>query len=260
MRFPSLPTLCVAVCLLAAALPARAARILSDTWWSPSESGWSLVLEHREEVSHAMLHVYDDQGLARWYMAPLSTTAITAEGLPLLTGVLYAASGPPHGSEWDPGQVSVVPAGEIEIVPHSVRVLSVRYDLEGTEKQVVLQRFGGVATSLAGAFSATAVLRASGGGEPIEALIEQRTVQADYFEGGVFGMVVTGGDSPCNYMGEVETVGRTSEVAGVYNCADGTSGPFLLEDMVETPHGFTGRLRRRHGDRTYAGSVAWLRL
>ena len=83
MHFSSLRTLCVLVCLLAAALPARAARILSDTWWTPTESGWSLVLEHREEVSHAMLHVYDGQGRARWYMAPLATTAITAEGLPL---------------------------------------------------------------------------------------------------------------------------------------------------------------------------------
>ena len=253
-----LRTLAAIGLFLTATGAAQASQLLSDTWWNPNESGWSLVLEHQHAASHAMLHVYDDEGQARWYVAPLATTALTAEGLPLLQGVLYAAEGPPHGGPWNPDLVDVQPTGQLSIEPMSAMVLAVRYSIDGGERTATLQRLSVERAGLPGVFAATALLRTTGGNQPVETRLEQFQLSADFYEG-AFGMQSTGGDSPCNYQGEVETLGRLTEIFGTYSCANGHSGPFRITELVETPHGFTGKLRRRLGERVSEGPISWLR-
>jgi hypothetical protein len=236
-----------------------ASRILSDTWWTPQESGWSLVLEHGAERSHAMLHSYDADGKAQWYVAPLETTALTAEGLPLLAGTLYATEGPSQPGPWDPSQVQVTPIGQLVIEPTSVHELAVHTTFDGTVRSVALQRFTIESSPLPGAYASTAVLRVTAPGHPVQMQVQQQQVVVDIVDGS-FWMVAAQDGGDCNYMGDIEQAGRITEVHGSYACGNGESGPFELTELVETPHGFSGRLHRVRGDRVSDGTVGWLRL
>ena len=252
-------TLVALVAALFLAAPAMASRILSDTWWTPQQSGWSLVLEHGAERSHAMLHSYDADGKAQWYFAPLATTALTAEGLPLLEGTLYATEGPAQPGPWDPSQVQINPIGQLAIEPLSVHALAVHTTLDGTVRSVALQRFTTEESPLPGAYASTAVLRVTAPGQPVQMQVQQQQVVVDIVEGG-FWMVAAQDGGDCNYMGDIEQMGRITEVHGTYACGNGESGPFQLTELVQTPHGFSGHLQRVRGERVSEGSVGWLRL
>lgn len=252
-------SLAILLSLIGASTPAEASRHLSDTWWKPDESGWALVLEQHEHVATAMIYAYDDEGRGRWYFAALTPTHLTGDGLPILEGTLNQTDGPPAGTPYDPGQVDVEPVGELHIEPLSIRALSATYRVGDVTRQVTLQRFSPAMPELPGAYQAMAVLRGNGGGAPVELVIEQYPLVVDVVDG-VFGMVADdGAGTACNYTGDVQVDGRLTAVTGSYGCADGTSGTFLLDELVATPHGFTGTLRRRHGARTWLGTVSWLR-
>ena len=62
----------------------------SDSWWTPTESGWGLQFVQQRDIVFASLYVYGPDGTPRWYSGALAFTGLTAQAhTPNYEGDLY---------------------------------------------------------------------------------------------------------------------------------------------------------------------------
>ena len=112
----------------------------TDLWWNPAESGWGLAVTHRFNVIFLAWFVYDASGKPTWLVA--SDCAMNAYQ-DTCSGALYRAQGPPFGASFDPGRVTLSPAGTVQLVftdPNSA-VLVCILDGVNTTKYLIRQLF-----------------------------------------------------------------------------------------------------------------------
>jgi hypothetical protein len=112
---------------LALLLPclARAEGVFSGLWITPQEPGWGLSIHHDKDIMFVTLLVYNEQGLAQWYVAPNVRRfwSIADEDVGF-AGDLYVTTGPLLSNErFDPSRVAMRRVGEIDV--------SVMYGVDG---------------------------------------------------------------------------------------------------------------------------------
>jgi hypothetical protein len=80
----------------------------TDLWWNPAESGWGLsIVQHATQVIFAVWYTYNPDRTPTWYVLP-SGTWTSAN---VYSGTLYAVSGPPFTTAFNPSLVNQVPVG-----------------------------------------------------------------------------------------------------------------------------------------------------
>ena len=80
----------------------------TDLWWNPNESGWGLsIVQHPTRVIFAVWFVYGADGKPVWYVLP-SGSWTSAN---VYSGTLYAVSGPPFTTSFNPSLVNQVAVG-----------------------------------------------------------------------------------------------------------------------------------------------------
>jgi hypothetical protein len=104
---------------------ARAEGIFSGLWITPEEPGWGISIHHSGDIMFATLLVYNEQGVAQWYVAP-SVTRFWSIGDDDVgfAGDLYVTTGPVVSNQpFDPSRVALRKVGEINV--------SVMYGVDG---------------------------------------------------------------------------------------------------------------------------------
>jgi hypothetical protein len=80
----------------------------TDTWWTPTESGWGLGLfHHPSNQIFGTLFVYGSDGKPIWYAIPGGTFVAPNE----FHGTVYRTTGPYFGGAFNPSTVGVAQAG-----------------------------------------------------------------------------------------------------------------------------------------------------
>jgi hypothetical protein len=80
----------------------------TDLWWNPNESGWGLnIVEHATRVIFAVWYTYNPDRTPTWYVLP-SGTWTSAN---VYSGTLYAVTGPPFTTAFNPSLVNQVAVG-----------------------------------------------------------------------------------------------------------------------------------------------------
>jgi YD repeat-containing protein len=77
----------------------------SDLWWNAAESGWGVALSQQHGKFFAAWYVYDDAGKPLWIVLPDSTASYDRDGSLRIRGDIYATTGPPFGTAFDPSLV-----------------------------------------------------------------------------------------------------------------------------------------------------------
>jgi hypothetical protein len=112
----------------------------TDLWWSPSESGWALLVKQSGGSLFAVWAVYDSTGRATWYsLQPGSWRRDTTNAL-RYTGTVYRTTGPYWGSAFNPASVAIVAVGTADFVPAGATRALFSYTIEGVGGSKSLER------------------------------------------------------------------------------------------------------------------------
>jgi hypothetical protein len=98
----------------------------TDVYYDPAESGWGLFLVQSDTVQFVAFFIYGADGKPTWYTAQL-----TDDGTGQYTGSMYATTGSPFGSAWNPGQLTVTPAGTATFHPLDRYHATLTYTVNG---------------------------------------------------------------------------------------------------------------------------------
>ena len=100
----------------------------SDHWWNSQESGWGMsIMQHPSGEIFVVWFVYNNAGVPTWYVIPSGqwTNAVT------YTGAVYKTNGPFFGSNFDPSQVRVTPAGNATLFFTGYATANFSYTVDG---------------------------------------------------------------------------------------------------------------------------------
>jgi Regulator of chromosome condensation (RCC1) repeat len=117
---------------------------LSGMWMNPAEPGWGVSLTQHRDVVFAVLYTYDAAGDPRWLVAP--ECRLTGLACPSCVagsscaGALYDARGP-RLDRFDPGAVTLTPAGQMRLSFSSEAAGVLGYDAGGVSRSTAITRF-----------------------------------------------------------------------------------------------------------------------
>jgi hypothetical protein len=246
----------------ACALAAQAGQY-SDLWFNPRESGWGLNLVQQDETAFATLFVYGADGRPTWYVASNLQVTAYAGAYPLFEGTLYRTHGPWHGGPFNPGEVRVVPVGQMWVEVLAKDRMRLHYNAEGVASVRELTRQTLAEEPISTWYTSQFVLRVA---RADHTPIGTSHFQADllvHFEGG--NAYIRSDDHlgrRCEYRGPYRQSGKLMSLAGNFTCTagDALEGSFELTDLEVTAHGITGFLRREGSGVRESGRFAATRF
>jgi hypothetical protein len=129
-------------------------------WYEPEQPGWGMSVTQQGDTVFAVLFVYDNNGLPRWFVASnivdtgASPNFLVSE---VHSGTLYQTTGPALLVPSDPAAFKVTAVGTIQLAyVQPTNNLSVTYTINGTtvSKVVAPQTWGSNAPTLIGKYGA----------------------------------------------------------------------------------------------------------
>ncbi len=115
--------LLICLCLLFAALPARATDY-TDIWFLPAESGWGVNVVQSDSFMFVTFFVYGPDKKPIWYTANL-----TQDASKNYNGQLYATTGSYYGSAWVTGDLTQTAVGTASFQPTSPYTANLIYTI-----------------------------------------------------------------------------------------------------------------------------------
>jgi len=110
----------------------------TDLWWTASEPGWGINLEHQRNIIFGTLFTYDADNKPRWYV--LSRGVRTSSGL--YSGELYRTAGPPfNASPWVPATSQQVGSMTLRFTNGNLASLTYSVDGVAVVKTITRQAF-----------------------------------------------------------------------------------------------------------------------
>jgi hypothetical protein len=112
----------------------------SDLWFNPQESGWGLnIQQHPSDKIFATWFVYGLDNRPMWYVIPDGQWTSDHE----YTGTIYRTRGPFfEDTVFDPGLVSVIPAGTGKLTFNKYNAAVFTYTIDGVNGQKAVVRQG----------------------------------------------------------------------------------------------------------------------
>ena len=223
----------------------------TDVYYDPDESGWGVFLVQSNTVQFIAFFVYGADGKPAWFTAQL-----TDDGSGQYAGALYATTGSPFGSAWNPAQLTVTPAGSATFHPLDSYHATLTYTVTGVATVVrPIQRQTLASYAMAGVYSGSMSGAVSGcaNGKGNDPAFRGRYV-VDVAQNGDATAALTFTFVDGNHTGIVCTVsgalahfGRLYQVPGAsLTCTgpgqDGLAHPVAVNGLHPTGQGIEGRL------------------
>lgn len=247
--------------LLAAASTVHA-HALTDTWWTPDESGWGLTAMHENNQLNITLFVHDGEGRPHWYTAALTRYGSTQAGDDEFSGVLYETRGSVPTAPWNPAAVQHRVVGRAEFRARPDGRAELDYSLDGVSVRKSLQRLQVQRDRMVGLHFGTLLPSYEGCPNDFVGLkvFERGTLNIDRCADGLCtidpppGSVsapisLTFNDGArliCQIDAEFFRHGRSGDIKGSYQCDDGGSGAIEFSDIEYNSVGFTSRFSAEH--------------
>lgn len=223
----------------------------TDVYYDPDESGWGLFLVQSNTVQFAAFFVYGADGKPIWFTAQL-----TDDGSGQYSGALYATTGSPFGSAWNPAQLTVSPAGSATFHPVDLYHATLTYTVNGVATVVrPVQRQTLASYAMSGHYSGSMSGSVSGcaNGNSNDPAFRGRYVldvaqSADASAGLTFTFVDQAHNGiVCTATGALAHLGRLYRMpAASLVCTgpgqDGAAHPVTIESLHPTGQGIEGRL------------------
>ena len=128
--------------------PVGAAINYTGMWWNPTESGWSISVNHQGNVAFATLYTYDEAGAPMWLV--MSSGLLQADGR-TYTGDLYRTNGPAFNAQpFTPiTAANLLTVGRMSLTFSTATTATLSYTYLGTavSKNIVPFVFGTMAAS-----------------------------------------------------------------------------------------------------------------
>ena len=128
--------------------PVGAAINYTGMWWNPTESGWSISVNHQGKVAFATLYTYDEAGAPMWLV--MSSGLLQADGR-TYTGDLYRTNGPAFNAQpFTPiTAANLLNVGRMSLMFSTATTATLSYTYLGTavSKNIVPFVFGTMAAS-----------------------------------------------------------------------------------------------------------------
>lgn len=217
----------------------------SDSWWTPTESGWGLQLVQQRDIVFATLYVYGADGTPRWYSGALAFTGLTAQAhTPNYEGDLWLTAGPWFGAPaFAPSAVVYRKVGTMRVAGESMTRAALVYTVDGIAVQKTIERITFRLDEYSGGYDGAFVVTTSKCTNP--ALDGTRTLPAALAvaqSGTSMSIVATLPGKVCTYGGTYSQSGRLGLFASGYTCTNGEAGTLHFEEMNVQRFGFMGRL------------------
>jgi hypothetical protein len=247
----------IAAMLLAIASFEVAALEYTDVYYSPTESGWGAFLVQSNTFQFIAFFIYGSDGRPTWYTAQL-----TDDGTGKYTGPLYATSGTPFASPWNPAQLTAAPAGTATFQPIDIYHATLTYTVNGVGTVVKqIQRQTLTSYTMDGRYSGSMAGSVSGCVDPTsnDSALRARyvldvTKVADTSVTLVFTFVdMTHDGLVCTINGPLSHYGRIYQMTGATTVActglgnDGKVRPATLDSLHPTGQGIEGKLSGMFG-------------
>jgi hypothetical protein len=217
----------------------------SDSWWTPTESGWGLQFVQQRDIVFATLYVYGPDGTPRWYSGALGFTGLTAQAhTPNYEGDLYQTTGPWFGAPaFAPSAVVYRKVGTMRVAGDSMTRATLFYTVDGVAVQKAIERltfrFDDYAGGYDGAFVVTTSKCTNPANDGTRTLPATLTVTQS---GTSMSIVAALPGKICTYGGTYSQAGRLGNFASTYGCTNGEFGTLFFEEMNVQRFGFMGRL------------------
>ena len=223
----------------------------TDVYYDPAESGWGVFLVQSNTVQFVAFFVYGADGKPTWFTAQL-----TDDGTGQYTGSLYATTGSPFGSAWNPGQLTVTPAGTATFHPLDLYHATLTYTVNGVGTVArSIQRQTLASYAMTGRYSGSMAGSISACNNPDnnDPMFRGRYV-VDVGQDGENSVVLTfnfvdsvHSGTVCTVSGALAHFGRLYQIpAASVTCTgpgqDGTARPASVESLHPTGQGIEGRL------------------
>lgn len=108
----------------------------TDIYYSATEPGWGLTVQHQGDVYFVAWYVYDEAGKPVWYIA--SSCNVTGNGC---AGSLYRVTGPPLATTFDSTRIVTTPVGNIQIGFSNANDATLTYTVNGVSGSKAITRF-----------------------------------------------------------------------------------------------------------------------
>jgi hypothetical protein len=211
----------------------------SDLWWNPNESGWGINIEQQGNVIFATLFVYGTDGRAHWYVAPDTEASFTAAPI-MFSGALYETTGPAFSASFNPNMVGTRQVGTLTFGYTPPASAQLTYSVDGVtvNKSVVRQTWRNV--NLHGEYHIWRSVRGTNSSSCSIGSMSEDMIVSQSGSSVTIQLIEGGTTTRCFMSGAIQQNGRMATISGTANC-QGSTGPFVFDDMEVGVHGFTAR-------------------
>lgn len=220
----------------------------SDIWWNPAESGWGMQLVQEGGTVFATVFVYGADSRPTWFIGVL-----TLSGGNVLSGPVFATTGPYFGGDFNPAATTSRQAGTMTFVASSIATARLTYTVDGITVTKDVQRQVVSIDNYNGSYVVVLNLTVSGCSDPAQngaftgafAMSVAQTASN-------MSMVWDFGNGVCTYSGTYAQMGKFGRFSGPYACNDGDAGTMSFFEMTNRVGMLSGRLS---GQSTALGCV-----
>lgn len=211
----------------------------SDIWWNPAESGWGIQLVQEGGTVFATLFVYGADGRPTWFIAVL-----TLSGGNVLSGPLFATTGPYFGSDFNPAATTVRQVGTMTFVASSIATAALTYVVDGVVVTKAIERQTLSVDNYNGAYLVLLNSTSSACNDPAlngssTAFLAISVAQTASTMSMVWDF---GGGSVCTYSGVYAQSGKFGRFSGPYSCNNGDAGTMSFIEMTNRVGMLSSRL------------------
>jgi hypothetical protein len=219
---------------------------LTDSWWNRDESGWGLYVTHQGDTAGIGLLLHDANGKPFHVTGGLSLIALTNPGgWPVMSGTLYASTGPDHAGPFDSALVTRQAVGTATFTPTSPTEASLVYTINGQAVQKRVSRLTIAVKDIGGEYRH--VQRLDVHANPGSVRIYESGTLTVFQDDHQINMRFRGGVAECEYNGNYAQRGRYGHITGFYQCNSGPSGAFTMEEVERTASGLAGKFTELTG-------------
>ena len=231
----------------------------SDLWSNAGEQGWGVNVMQQNNTLFMTFFVYGPNNAPVWYVASAVTYTGTSNGTLSYSGTLYQTAGPWFGGSFNPNSVTNRVVGTVTFNLASVNAATLTYTVDGVSVTKSLTR----QTWTAENFSGNYVGGSSGtlSGCTVNGTAEDVDVFSITQNGTSFSLSAANVQSnvACTYTGTYSQAGHMGAVTGTFQCTNGTSGSFSLQELEGTLSGITARLTTANGGCGFSGRIGGAR-
>ncbi|MEP7208528.1 MAG: hypothetical protein ABI920_16440 [Casimicrobiaceae bacterium] len=211
----------------------------SDIWWNPAESGWGMQLVQESGTVFATLFVYGADGRPTWFIAVL-----TLSGGNVLSGPLFATTGPYFGGDFNPAFTTVRQVGTMTFVASSIATASLTYVVDGVTVAKSIERQTLSVDNYNGAYVVLLNSTSSACNDPAfnGSSTDALTMSVAQTPSTMSMVWDFGGGSVCAYSGVYAQTGKFGRFSGTYSCNNGDAGTMSFIEMTNRVGMLSGRL------------------